>query len=546
MLIAFSLFLTSLAQAQVLTNVVWPPRDSVREVFGRFPGGLALHGDRLVVSDYRIPLENPFLRVYRREGSNWIEAGRLSIAPRTPPVPFDCFGCALDVEGDMVVASSTGTVHIFKRFGPDWERRDLLPPDPSETSFGADLALDRDSLAIATGPGVTDSVHLYRHEPGVGFVVEQRIADLHVKALDLEGPYLVLLARAALFVYERSGTNWIERARLPHPEPVFDERRMDLGGDRLVVYDRSRGATRISFYERTPAGSWTPAGGLPAHGGQVALAGDHAFLGSVNANLRNGLVHHFVRTSAGWQPGADILPADLPAKRFGISFGFQLKADGPLLAVLAATQPTEKTFGSVSTFAFDGTRATLHPSQPQLALEDGGTLTLSLDAGVEHAGQRFVLAGSLSGTSPGFRVRGTRIPLNKNRDPYFPHSLQAGILDGTGHASVELVLPHAAPRLRRVGSSTRLRAHQQRGADVHRRALPLSRPGPAALDGRAPTGVEPRPHAPTTLNPSPAMRAAAFVALVLVGLDRIALTRRTSARSMALQSPRARADASAA
>lgn len=436
--------LASLTQAQELTNVVWPPRDTVHEEFGDFGDGLALHGNRMVVSDGRTPIENPFLRVYRREGQNWIEAGRLSIAPRTPPKPFDCFGCALDVEGDVVVASSIGAVHVFKRFGADWLRRDLLPPDPSEVGFGADLALDGDSLAVATEMRATDSVYLYRREAGVGFVVEQRLADLHVNALDLEGPHLALLARDALFMYERSGTTWTESARLQHPESSFFERRMDLSGHRLAVYDRGGGGARVSFYERTPAG-WTADGVLTtAPGREVALAGEHAYLGSTNENLRNGLVHHFVRSTAGWERSADILPADLPARRFGVAFGYQLEADGPLLAVLAATQPTEKTFGSVSTYAFDGARATLHPSQPQMALEDGGTLTLALDAGVEHAGQRFVIAGSLSGTSPGFHVLGTLIPLNRTEDPYYPHSLQEGVLDGAGRASIQLVLPPVA------------------------------------------------------------------------------------------------------
>lgn len=75
------LALAGAAQAQ-LSGLLWPPRDiGSREIFGYI--GCVQDGRLLAVNCYR-DLENPMVRVYVREGLNWIEEDRLTIAPRTP------------------------------------------------------------------------------------------------------------------------------------------------------------------------------------------------------------------------------------------------------------------------------------------------------------------------------------------------------------------------------------------------------------------------------------------------------------------------------
>ena len=63
-------------QAQEFTNLLWPPRDvGANESFGVFGGsGIGLGGNVLAVRDARNG-ENVFVRVYVREGLNWIEDG---------------------------------------------------------------------------------------------------------------------------------------------------------------------------------------------------------------------------------------------------------------------------------------------------------------------------------------------------------------------------------------------------------------------------------------------------------------------------------------
>ncbi|MEM7309129.1 MAG: VCBS repeat-containing protein [Planctomycetota bacterium] len=82
----------------------------------------------------------------------------------------------------------------------------------------------------------------------------------------------------------------------------------------------------------------------------------------------------------------------------------------------------------------------------------GGTQTLSLDAGSEHAGSLYLVLGSLSGTSPGTPIGGGTIPLNV--DPYFlftanhpntdPLTSSFGNLDGDGRATAQFALAAGA------------------------------------------------------------------------------------------------------
>jgi len=99
--------------------------------------------------------------------------------------------------------------------------------------------------------------------------------------------------------------------------------------------------------------------------------------------------------------------------------------------------------GAVVTYSY-GQRATLTGSPLHVSILTGGSQELTLDAGVEHAGRPFVLAGSLAGTSPGFFFGSHHIPLV--RDPlYYPLSRRIGILDGSGRATLTVTVPPLTP-----------------------------------------------------------------------------------------------------
>jgi endonuclease I len=87
------------------------------------------------------------------------------------------------------------------------------------------------------------------------------------------------------------------------------------------------------------------------------------------------------------------------------------------------------------------------PNSIDVAL--GGAQTLDLDAGPAHAGNLYFLAGTTSGTAPGFDFGGFHIPLNPT-GAYFALTLSGpgtvlaphlGFLNGSGHASAAFTLP---------------------------------------------------------------------------------------------------------
>lgn len=95
-----------------------------------------------------------------------------------------------------------------------------------------------------------------------------------------------------------------------------------------------------------------------------------------------------------------------------------------------------------------GERRTLTRDVPGISLTTGGAQGLRLQAGAEHAGRGYLLAGSF-GTTPGIAFQGLHIPLNW--DGWFSTSLGAantatypgslGVLDVQGNATSAFVLP---------------------------------------------------------------------------------------------------------
>lgn len=97
--------------------------------------------------------------------------------------------------------------------------------------------------------------------------------------------------------------------------------------------------------------------------------------------------------------------------------------------------------------------ATLTASPATISVSAGGQQDFTLAAGAAAAGLPYLLAGSLSGTVPGFAVGGFTVPLNP--DDYFTYTLSfpnvfplsnsSGLLDASGAASASLTLPGGLP-----------------------------------------------------------------------------------------------------
>ena len=91
---------------------------------------------------------------------------------------------------------------------------------------------------------------------------------------------------------------------------------------------------------------------------------------------------------------------------------------------------------------------TLWETSGSLSVGAGGSVDFDLISGSVHAGELYLVLGSLSGTSPGLTSGGFTLPLNL--DPYFVFTVNNaggptlpgtfGVLDGLGNGSASLVL----------------------------------------------------------------------------------------------------------
>ena len=106
-------------------------------------------------------------------------------------------------------------------------------------------------------------------------------------------------------------------------------------------------------------------------------------------------------------------------------------------------------FSLFYTVAFELPLSFLIPRTWVVSAATGGGIDFDLDAGPSAAGQFYFLAGSMSGTNPGFVLGGKTIPLNP--DAYLVQTVaQAnslnfvatlGILDAEGQASAQILVP---------------------------------------------------------------------------------------------------------
>lgn len=93
------------------------------------------------------------------------------------------------------------------------------------------------------------------------------------------------------------------------------------------------------------------------------------------------------------------------------------------------------------------TKLALNADGGEISASQGGQVSFDFDAGADHAGQLYLLLGSMSGYTPGLSVDGLLLPLNAP-DPYFDLTLGApalspltgslGWLDGAGRASASI------------------------------------------------------------------------------------------------------------
>ncbi len=272
-----------------------------------------------------------------------VEAWQHTATLRAPtPVPFAGFGGAVDIDGDTCVIGAPeqpggGFAYVFTRSPTGiWFLQSVLSPADPGGKFGTVVAVEGDRIAVGA------PIHFHEPIGGAG----------------------------AVFVFERSGTTWTQKAELlasdPHSNDSFGGS-VALDGDTLVVAagggDGVVANTGCVYVFTHAGGVWTEAVKLfaadgsagDAYGTSVALDGDTLLVGTPrdsDLGTLAGAAYVLTGSGATWTQQTKLFASD--ASAFDGFGGVSLSGDTAAIGAPTANPMASSEIGAVYVFTRTG------------------------------------------------------------------------------------------------------------------------------------------------------------------------------------------------
>ena len=235
-------------EKQLVNNMIRP--DSLVRDYN-FAASVAIDGDRAffgVLDDYnQFAQANGEAHVYFYDGNEWIPE---EILVASNGGPNRGFGTAVDIDGDYAVVgspldgstmASAGSVYIYKYDGASWTEQARLEPSDIAASyaFGSAVKIDGDYIAISATGAInsgnrTGAVYIF-HRSGTNWIEESKIIDPSIISQEQFGISIDLVEDrlavchlldtistdqlGSVHVYERSGTMWSEVQKITYDSP---------------------------------------------------------------------------------------------------------------------------------------------------------------------------------------------------------------------------------------------------------------------------------------------------------------------------------------
>jgi hypothetical protein len=318
-----------------------------------FGGAVAVARDTLVIGA-------PSVRavfVFGRSNGRWSQRQRIAnAAPGT-----DAFGSSVAIDGTRILIGAPaaedgdGKVYVYDldRTRALWTERQALTIGSSGDGhrFGERVAIDGDVFAIsAPGDG---AVYMFRPTLPDVWLIQKRVVpsdpgvDMRFgAAIALDQGTLVASAPGdegglgAVYVFDNSGRNWVEREKLASPRAVVPQEfgsDVDLDGATILVGAAS--ANTAFVFERREDGVELLAelaprdtGAAVAFGAAVSLAGGTAVVADPAVAGGTGAMSVFARVGDTFRLRSTIVP---PNDVQGVELGFDLAIHGDLLGTVA-------------------------------------------------------------------------------------------------------------------------------------------------------------------------------------------------------------------
>ena len=299
-----------------------------RHDFDYFGWAVAIDGDTIAVGAFRDLDDQGSVSVFSRTKNGWAREAKLTASDG---LPGDRFGVSVAVSGDTLVVGADsdfstfpdqGSAYVFTRVGKKWiEQAKLISSEPHvQALFGESVAIDGDIVVVGA---FQDSV------------VRDNV---------------VYGDQGAAYVFVRSGTSWTQEARLTPSDGGF----RDFFGVSVAVHGNTavvgayhsnvgQNVEQGAAYVYTRSGTiWVEeakltalAGGPEANFGiSVAIQGDTvavgAWLEDVGGTTNQGAVYMFARSGTTWTEQLTLTASDAAAWD---TFGRSVAIDGDTLVV---------------------------------------------------------------------------------------------------------------------------------------------------------------------------------------------------------------------
>jgi len=322
-----------------------------------FATSVGVSGDVLVVGS---PGQRA-VHVFGRTNGRWAQRQRIV----STAAAFDAFGAAVAVDGTRILigapddAGGDGRVYVYDldRTRSSWTLRQELAVGEMDDglAFGSDVAIDGDAFAISAPAQAAGAGAVYMFRPTLPdvWIMQDEVTPGDGAAgagfgtaIDIGGGTMVAAApahdggRGAVYVFDLSGQNWVERAEFSQPGAGDPERfgsDVDLDGDVILVgavdagkayvFERRDGDVDL-LAELAPTGPEPP----QAFGACVALSGGSAVVADPGIAGGTGALTVFARSGDVFDLRTVIVP---PNDLHHVEMGSDLAIDGALLGVAA-------------------------------------------------------------------------------------------------------------------------------------------------------------------------------------------------------------------
>jgi len=333
--------------------------------------------------------------VYRRVNHNWsLVQSLVSGDPQTE----GNFGWSVDLSGDRAIVGAPfeqeayalgGAAYVFERSGNSWTQKAQFFGDTTESGFANSAAISGDYAVVGApfpapptfvGAGVAfvyrrDSLGAWLRDttlhasdaiPNILFGWSVAIDDDVIVVGARQGVVHSTIIGGAAYVFRRSGTVWIQEAKLRAVDPDYHDffgTSVSVSGDTVIVgangdNEKGNDAGAAYVFERDSLGMWQhlskfqPATAGDEFGSAVSIDGRWAIVGASLAGANDsykGAAWMYYRDNTSWVAASMLAPHDLA---YGDRFGYSVSISGPCAVVGAPARNIQSTDGVGATYIY--------------------------------------------------------------------------------------------------------------------------------------------------------------------------------------------------